>query len=76
MKNGFPPRAQEDAILLWHGWIWSDMQQGDEKTALLRLISFDGNIAPDTASVLSSATLRVKKVVQVPCLHSLKREKN
>lgn len=64
MKDSFPSQDQEDAVMLWQSWVWSDMSRGETQTALSKLVSFDGTLAPsiDTSSLSSTAMLRVKKV--------------
>lgn len=64
MNASFAPEAQQEAVLLWHSWIWSEMQRGELHAAMSRLLSFDGDFEQDPAtySHSTSATLRVKKV--------------
>lgn len=64
MKDSFAAEAQQGAVLLWHSWIWSEMQRGELHAAISRLLSFDGDFEqdPGTHSHSTSATLRVKKV--------------
>ncbi|KAG9679657.1 DUF1740-domain-containing protein, partial [Aureobasidium melanogenum] len=76
MKDSFSHAAQEELVLLWRGWIWSNLEANQPQRALAHLASFgssvnlDGNVfAPATTATL----LRLRKAFQDGFEHSLSR---
>ncbi|KAK6007242.1 hypothetical protein QM012_006250 [Aureobasidium pullulans] len=74
MKDSFSHAAQEELVLLWRGWIWSDLEANQTQTALAHLASFGDSVDLGRSNFVSMSTatlLRLRNAFKDGFEHSL-----